>query len=329
MGVSQMKIGWVDVLKERYGGTIYTDMAQSALSKHYDLDRINVGLDHFKKCHYPKILYRLIKVSGQKEIWIRNFDSILTMPYDGSQGKTIALIFHIDQSFQPLYLHPPWIVLEKIFYRHLKKVDAIVTISKYWQNHFGERGYPNVHLIYNAFDTDQFHFEAEEIRAYKKQSRFEGKPIVYLGNCQRIKGVVEAFEQLKGLEVTLVTSGQREVNLPVLNLHLDYKEYRLLLKSSSAVITMSKFKEGWNRTAHEAMLCKTPVIGSGLGGMRELLEGGSQIICEDFGELKEKVCYVLEHPEMGEAGYGFAKQFTVKRFEEEWLNLIERVHEEK
>ena len=92
---------------------------------------------------------------------------------------------------------------------------------------------------------------------------------------------------------------------------------------------MSKFKEGWNRTAHEAMLCKTPVIGSGLGGMRELLEGGGQIICEDFGDLKERVCYVLEHPELGEAGYGFAKQFTVKRFEEEWLNLIERVHEEK
>ena len=88
-------------------------------------------------------------------------------------------------------------MLEKIFYHHLKKVDAIVTISKYWQNHFGERGYPNVHLIYNAFDTDQFHFEAEEIRAFKKQFRFEGKPIVYLGNCQRIKGVVEAFEQLK------------------------------------------------------------------------------------------------------------------------------------
>jgi glycosyltransferase involved in cell wall biosynthesis len=329
MGVSQMKIGWVDVLKGRYGGTIYTDMAQSVLSKHYDLERINVGLDHFKKCHYPKILYRLIKVSGQKEIWIRNFDSVLTLPYDGSQGKNVAIIFHVDQSFQPLYLQPPWIMLEKIFYHHLKKVDAIVTISKYWQNHFRERGYPNVHLIYNAFDTDQFHFEAEEIRAFRKQFRFEGKPTVYLGNCQRIKGVVEAFEQLKGLEVTLVTSGPREVKLPVLNLNLDYKEYRLLLKSSSAVVTMSRFKEGWNRTAHEAMLCKTPVIGSGLGGMRELLEGGGQIICEDLGDLKERVCYVLEHPELGEAGYRFAKQFTVKRFEEEWLNLIERVHEER
>jgi glycosyltransferase involved in cell wall biosynthesis len=89
---------------------------------------------------------------------------------------------------------------------------------------------------------------------------------------------------------------------------------------------MSKFREGWNRTAHEAMLCKTPVIGSGLGGMRELLEGGSQIICEDFDDLKERIWYVLDHPELGENGHAFAKQFTVKRFEEEWQNLIDSLY---
>ena len=157
----------------------------------------------------------------------------------------------------------------------------------------------------------------------------EGKSILYLGNCQRIKGVVEAYDRLKDLDVYLVTSGRREVNIPALNLDLDYRDYLLLLKSSSLVITMSKFKEGWNRTAHEAMLCKTPVIGSGLGGMRELLEGGGQTICESFEDLNERVCYVLEHPELGEKGYEFAKQFTVKRFEEGWLNLIERVYEKK
>ena len=92
---------------------------------------------------------------------------------------------------------------------------------------------------------------------------------------------------------------------------------------------MSKFKEGWNRTTHEAMLCKTPVIGSGLGGMRELLEGGSQAICEDFNDLKEQVSYALDHPEMGEKGFEFAGQFTVEKFNAEWVRLIESVHEEK
>lgn len=324
-----MEIGWIEVLKKVYGGTIYTNMVQSVLSKHHNLERINVGLDQFKKYLYPKILYRLCRISGEKDIWIRNFDSVITVPYDGTRGKNVALIFHIDYSFQPTYLKPSWMILEKIFYHHLKKVDAIITISKYWQNHFWERGYPKVYLIYNAFDIDQFHFEDEEIWEFKRRFQLEGKPIVYLGNCQRIKGVVEVYEHLKGLEAHLVTSGRREVDIPALNLNLDYRNYLLLLRSSSVVITMSKFKEGWNRTAHEAMLCKTPVIGSGLGGMEELLEGGKQIICEDFKELKGEVRYALDHPELGQMGYEFAKQFTTERFNEEWLSVIERVNEKE
>ncbi len=38
-------------------------------------------------------------------------------------------------------------------------------------------------------------------------------------------------------------------------------------------------------TALKAMLCGTPVVGSGRGGMRELPQKGGQIICRDFGEL--------------------------------------------
>jgi hypothetical protein len=125
----------------------------------------------------------------------------------------------------------PLMVL-KIFYHHLKRVDAIVTISKYWQNHFLEKGYSEVSLIYNAFDVDQFHFGEEEISNFKKRFHLEGRPIVYLGNCQRIKGVVEAYERLKSLDVHLVTSGRREVQLPALNLSLDDQDYLLLLRSS-------------------------------------------------------------------------------------------------
>jgi glycosyltransferase involved in cell wall biosynthesis len=324
-----MEIGWIEVLKKVYGETIYTDMVQSILSKHYHLEMINVGLDRFKKYLYPKLLYRLCRVRGEKDLWIRNFDSVLTMPYDGTRGKNVALIFHIDYSFQPAYLKPSWMILEKIFYNHLKKADAIITISRYWQSHLWERGYPNVYLIYNGFDLDQFQFEEEEVFEFRRKFQLRDKPIIYVGNCQRIKGVVETCEHLKELDVYLVTSGRKEVDIPASNLNLDYRDYLLLLRSSSVVITMSKFMEGWNRTAHEAMLCKTPVIGSGLGGMKELLEGGNQIICEDFDALKDRVLYALKHPELGEPGYAFAKQFTLKKFTEEWLGVIEQVNEKE
>lgn len=324
-----MKIGWIHVLKKVYGETIYGNMAQSILSKHDDLEIINAGLDPFKKYLYPKVLTQLSRVTGEKEVWIRNFDAILTMPYDRTKGKNIVLIHHIDHSFQSPYLRPSFLILEKIFYHHLKKVDGIVTVSKYWQNHFLEKGYPKVHLIYNAFDIGQFQFEDEEIFEFKRKFQLEGKPIVYLGNCKQIKGVVEAYHHLRGLKVYLVTSGQQEVKIFAPNLNLSYREYLLLLKSSSVVITMSKFKEGWNRTAHEAMLCKTPVVGSGLGGMTELLEGGKQIICKDFRDLKDRTIYAIEHPELGVKGYEFAKQFTVERFNEAWLNLVKNISTQK
>lgn len=324
-----MEIGWIEVLKKVYGETIYSDMIQSLLSEHHHLEIINVGLAPFKKYLYPIILSRLCRISGEKDLWMRNFDSIITMPYDGTRGKNVALIFHIDYSFQPVYLKLPWMVLERIFYHHLKKADAIVTISKYWQNYFLERGYPKVYMIYNAFDMDRFQFGDQEISDFKHRFRLEGKPVIYLGNCQRIKGVVEAYNHLKDLDVHFVTSGRKEVDLPALNLNLDYRDYLLLLRSSSVMVAMSKFKEGWNRTAHEAMLCKTPVVGSGLGGMRELLEGGDQIICEEFADLKEKVSLALDHPEWGERGYEFAKQFTVKRFNGEWLSLVETLDEKR
>ena len=99
---------------------------------------------------------------------------------------------------------------------------------------------------------------------------------------------------------------------------------------------MSKFKEGWCRTAHEAMLCKTPVIGSGTGGMKELLEGGNQLIC-DFPELKDKVEYLLKCQRLDkkidssvkwkrtEYGYEFAKQFTTEKFKQSWITLIKKI----
>jgi glycosyltransferase involved in cell wall biosynthesis len=324
-----MEIGWIEVLKKRYGETAYARMAQSILSEHHHLEILNVGVDHFKKYDYPVILFRLSRLKGAKDIWIRNFDSVITLPFDYIEGKNLVLIHHIDFSTQPSSLRLLFKGLEKGFYRHLRRVDSIVTVSKYWQNHFLDRGHQKVFLIYNGFNLDLFHFEDEEVSEFRKRFHLEEKPIIYIGNCQRIKGVVEAYEQLKDLKVYLVTSGGREVHLPIPNLNLSDREYLLLLKSSSVVITMSKFKEGWGRTAHEAMLCKTPVIGSGLGGMRELLEGGGQIICEDFKELKEKVHYALDHPEQGQRGYEFARQFTTERFEADWLDLIGRIGENR
>lgn len=327
------KIGWIQIFSKRYGGVVYAEQSRDILSKHFDLELVNLEAKYFKKFKYlklPESLFYLSRLKGEKDLWIRDFYSIITLPLDRTRGKNIAVIFHIDFSGFPLLSRPFLILFEKLFfYRNLKKVDAIVVLSEYWKNYFLKRGYKNIYKIYCASDVNDFNISEQEVIDFKKKYKLEDKPIIYLGNCQKAKGVVESYQALKDLDVYFITSARRQVKIPALNLNLEYREFQTLLKASSVAVTMSKFKEGWCFTTYESMLSKTPVIGSGKGGMRELLEGGGQTICSDFSFLREKVEYLLNHPEirekMGDDGYEFAKKFNLERFEKEWLSLIEKI----
>lgn len=327
------RIKWIEFSSKRYGGVWYNQQTRKALSKHFDLELASLEPKYLKKRRYLKFLelfYYLLKIKGEKSLWIRDFYSVLSLSKKKTKGKNLALIFHIDFLKFPLFSKIPLFLLEKLFfYRQLKKVDAIVTISEYWKNFFLKKGYNNVYKIYCGFDLNDFNISEQEVIDFKKRYGLESKPIIYLGNCQKAKGVVDSYKALNSLDAYLVTSGRRQVNVPTLNFDLDYRDYLRLLKASFIAITMSKFKEGWCITAHEAMLLKTPVIGSGSGGQKELLEGGGQIVCQEFKNLRGNVEHLLNHPEirqnLGEKGFNFAKNFTLEKFEEEWAILIKKI----
>ncbi len=327
-----MTIGWIETIFKKNGGIIYGQSARDALGKNFDVKLLVPQSVYFGRFRYLKVLelvWDLGRLEGKKDVWVRDFYSVLTMPFDKTSGKNIAMIHHDDFSGYPAPSRPMFKIAQQVFYINLKKADAIVTVSEYWQQYFLKKGYRNVYKIYNGFMVGDFNILEEDVLDFKKRYNLLAKPIIYLGNCQRAKGVVESYKALKDLDVHLITSGKRQVKLPALNLDLDYKDYVTLLKASSLVVLMSKFREGWCRTAHEAMLCQTPVIGSGLGGMRELLEGGKQIICSSFEDLKKEVAYLLEHQDkrnmMGVDGYHFAKAFTMERFNNDWLQVIKKI----
>ena len=341
-----MKIGWIEIIVKKDegivyneqlkkdGGIVYNEQARKALSKFFDLDLVVCESKYFRKIRYLKIpesLFYLWKLKGEKDLWIRDFYSTVAFRPKKTKGKNLLIIPHLDFSGFPLIARPFLNFFKNVFFFHnLKKMDAILTVSEYWKQYFLKKGCQNVYKIYNSFDLSDFNVSDEDVSDFKKKYKLQNKPIVYLGNCQKAKGVKESFKALKGLDVHFLTSGERKVKIPALNLNLSDRDYLTLLKASSVVIAMSKFKEGWCRTAHEAMLSKTSVIGSGRGGMRELLEGGKQIVCSDFKNLKERVQDWLDNPrlreKMGQNGYNFAKNFTPEKFESEWLNLINDIN---
>jgi glycosyltransferase involved in cell wall biosynthesis len=319
------RIGLIETRQGLGGGNIYKRMVGRALSQKFTVKKFQVSPKVFPKARRLRMLAKIIHLNKKEksiDLWIRNFLSVVGMKGLHKNMQNIALFFHIDDDQIP----NKWLsrILDRKFWKNIHNCDRVIVIAKYWKNFMKVRGVKNIQIIYHGHDISDFIFTESEIDDFKERHGLTGKPVVYLGNCQKNKGVCDAYRYLKDLPYHLVTSGKKEVDLPARHLELTYREYLLLLKSASVVLTMSKFLEGWNITAHEAMLCRTPVIGSGTGGMRELLEGGNQIICQDFAELPETVDYAMNNAEqLGIKGYEFAKNFSFERFQTEWINLVQ------
>lgn len=241
-------------------------------------------------------------------------------------GKTLAMIHHIDDDLEKKSIKHKW------FFKQLKKklpeMDLVVTVSDFWEKYLFQIGCSKVKVIYNSFDSKDYFVPDEEKEKFKVQYLFDERPIIYIGNAHRQKGVYEVWEALKDLNYQLVMTGSvnHAADLPVKFLTLDNRAYITLLHASDAVITFSNMTEGWNRIAHEAMLCKTPVIGSGKGGMKELLTKGGQQIAADNTEIKTKLDNALTNKiSFGEKGYEYVSRFDKNYFNREWNGTIHKL----
>jgi len=332
-----MKIEWLTSgsshfwIEDNYfnGGAVYESQVRKILRHEHKLEVVYLtrGEDRSKLnkiIKFGKYLLKsaFIKFSG--DIVIRDVFSTVFAPFD-KKRKNIVLLHHLDFPKNKNVIF--YVFLKKLFLTRLHLADRIVVVSNYWKELLKKFGYSKIKVIHNSFDLSLFAFDQNELSGFKKRLKIpSNKPIIYLGNARSDKGFLQSYEALSGLDALFWASGKDKVNIPIIQAFFSYRDYLNFLKISTLAITMSRFHEGWCRTAHEAMLCGTPVIGSGKGGMKELLEGGDQIICSDFVKLKEIVPNLLNNKkklgEMSFKGKKFAEQFSLDYFKQKWLDLV-------
>tara|TARA_B110001454_G_scaffold219057_1_gene249637 strand:+ start:80183 stop:81085 length:903 start_codon:yes stop_codon:yes gene_type:complete len=294
---------------------------QSAGHDVRDFNPVPQGKGRFHKV--PGYLQNLMNISGEA----RNSDYVLRAMnhvfFMESAPKQIVVAYHYDTAYcHPLVKAHHYMTLRSLI-GNKDKIAKLVVISKYWRDYFYELGFKNIETIYCGFDKNEFTVDQTLVDALRSRINPGNRKIIYIGNSQKKKGADKAYEALKDREdLLLITSGNRDVNLPCLNLELNRKEYLAFLKLSDVVVTFSQFKEGWNRVAHEAMMMGVPVIGSGLGGMGELLSGGGQKIVTDATMLSTAVNDVLKDSEISIRGREFAQTFTRDRFDKSVVDLV-------
>jgi len=311
-----------------FGGRVYEAYARKLLRTRYDLNIIYLSRGNSKvrvarAGEFSRYILKNILIKFKSDIVIRDFFSTIFTPFN-KKTKNIIMIHHLDFPKRNKIFYG---VLKHIFFKKARRAEKIVVVSEYWKNILEKNGCSNIRIIYNSFDISNFIFNENEIVSFKNSLGIRGNsPVLYLGNSRSEKGFIQTFRALKDIDAVFVITGKNKINLPILCKYFSYHDYLKLLKISSLAIFMSTFKEGWCRSAHEAMLCGTPVIGSGAGGMRELLSKGGQIICDDFSKLRSTVVDLLKDKQklddLSLKGRKFAEQFTLDYFEKSWISLI-------
>jgi glycosyltransferase involved in cell wall biosynthesis len=236
------------------------------------------------------------------------------------------LIHHIDWRGSPRVSR--WLQqLEYAVLRYLTpRHTSIVVVSKVWARHLARLGFKDVTIIYNAFDIDKYQVSPEEKARVLQRYELQGQRLAYVGNGLKRKGVHLATAALADAGVRIISTGVQSdapsnASLAVLNLPFD--DYIALLSCCEVAVLLSQFREGWNRTAHEAVLLGVPVIGAPRGGMRELLRLTGQALASTTGQAREK--YLGDRYGIEASQVRLARQFPQARFNQAWQELVARL----
>ncbi|MEI9814902.1 MAG: hypothetical protein WDO18_20670 [Acidobacteriota bacterium] len=263
--------------KHALGGDVYERMVVEGLSGAFDVvphAMIGGGGGAATVAKSPILAWKLARASSmaskQCPVGIFSADAFL-LPFRFSRN-VIGIVHHVGASSNTLFA-----TFESKIIERLRSAHRVIVVSKFWEEYFKGLGFTNLELIYNGFTVEEYRISEAAAADFKVRHGLTDKPIIYLGNNGPLKGVQKTRAALKGIDAHFVASGRAaDSSDGLVSLRLDRLDYLRLLAASTVVVTMSEFDEGWCRTAHEGMLMRTPVIGSGRGGCANCCRAGSK-----------------------------------------------------
>lgn len=323
------KIKKIVPFAQAYGGNHYESSLATVLREEgYDYEEILLSPQGAGKLtkfvHWIWNSFKVASNMAKDQCCIMPFEACLFL---GRESRNIVIVHHVDAAFSPFYTH----IINFLCYHALllqrDRVDTLVVVSKYWKDFFIARGFEDnrIKVIYNFIDLPDL--GSEDRQGFLSRLNLPNKPYFYVGNHHPKKGYRVVASELKSLsqDVGLFTSGAyaatAEEDQRLKNLELSYEDYLRLILHSEAVITYSLFKEGWCRTAHEALLLGKEVIGSGAGGMEELLRlVGLKGVTRDqiHGETER----ILRKGKQSFTATELAKLATFSEFKTRWLKIL-------
>lgn len=245
---------------------------------------------------------------------------IAALSFKGTSAKKVVTFHGIfNKQIEILHGETAQNISNKYEQNALKWADAITAGSKEAYEYYSDLGY-DVHYIPNAINIGELPLDVKQ--KYEKQ-------IIFVGRLSKEKGVNSLIELAKILpkEIHLIIVGSGPFENKIKNIAEKYSNIKFLgylpknkviplLRGSFALIQPS-LAEGISTTVLEAMACQIPIIGTNVGGNKELIinnENGFLISPNSIEELNEKIILLSNNVDLVEK-FGNKSLELVKKFE--------------
>ncbi len=229
-----------------------------------------------------------------------------------------------------------------------KQTKIMITICQALKEELKRYGIKNVEVIYNGFNLDEMLTNNKNKLQIRQSLNLKNEHFyfIFCGSLVRRKGIqllLEAFQKLKSPDSYLLILGDGELKKEVIKasendkriLYLGYVNNPIDYIKASDVLILPSFYEGMPNVLIEAMAVGTPVIGSKVDGIPELLDNGKYGILIESGN-SEAILYAMNYAmnnyailknlaeNAKERVSYFNIQRMVKEYETLYLNLLQR-----
>lgn len=321
-------VGWIVTYDGQSGGNWVRRRVVEGLSDEHSFEKVLVepGLAPLQ---FLSAAWDLATLDDpETDLWVEAVGS-LALRAPGHRSPNVLVLHHLpDPDHYRSVANVLHLLKREVVLRRMREADRVVVVSDFWAEYLADRGVTdNVVTVYNGLPVEDFDLDDEAVAA-RRESLCDDpdKPLIHVGPCAPGKGGHRAYEALSDADANFVTTGRNTVDAPVTHVNPPYEEYLEVLAACDVLVAMSEVPEGWGLQVQEAMLCGTPVVGSGRGGMRTLLDGGEQVVCRDFADLPAAVEEALaDGDRLGRQGRAFAEQFTLERMIEGYRDVFDSV----